>query len=83
MNNLAPGMVLTPFNQKAVDDPEVREKQVQSIPMKRAAQPEEIAELALFLASDKCQLCYRFNLCNGWRLNAKYGSRSLNEFHPP
>lgn len=45
-------MVLTPFNQKAVDDPEVREKQVQSIPMKRAAQPEEIAELALFLASD-------------------------------
>lgn len=53
VNNLAPGMVLTPFNQKAVDDPEVREKQVQSIPMKRAAQPEEIAELALFLASDK------------------------------
>ncbi|MBA2403284.1 MAG: glucose 1-dehydrogenase [Bdellovibrionales bacterium] len=53
VNNIAPGMVLTPFNQKAVDDPEVREKQVQSIPMKRAAEPEEIAGLALFLASEK------------------------------
>ncbi len=51
VNNLAPGMVLTPFNQPAIDDPDVREKQVQSIPMKRAAQPEEIAKLALFLAS--------------------------------
>jgi glucose 1-dehydrogenase len=51
VNNIAPGMVLTPFNQKAIDDPEFREQQVQSIPLKRAAQPEEIARLALFLAS--------------------------------
>ena len=51
VNNLAPGMVLTPFNQAAVDDPQLREQQVQSIPLKRAAQPEEIARLALFLAS--------------------------------
>lgn len=51
VNNLAPGMVLTPFNQPAIDDPELREKQVQSIPMKRAAQPDEIAKLALFLGS--------------------------------
>ncbi len=51
VNNLAPGMVLTPFNQQAIDDPDVREQQVQSIPFKRAAEPEEIAKLALFLAS--------------------------------
>jgi glucose 1-dehydrogenase len=51
VNSLAPGMVLTPFNQAAIDDPDLLEKQVQSIPMKRAAQPEEIAKLALFLAS--------------------------------
>jgi glucose 1-dehydrogenase len=51
VNNVAPGMVLTPFNQEAKDNPEVREKQVQSIPMKRAAKPEEIAKVALFLAS--------------------------------
>ena len=51
VNNLAPGMVLTPFNQKAIDDPNYLHEQVQSIPWKRAAQPEEIAKLALFLAS--------------------------------
>jgi glucose 1-dehydrogenase len=51
VNNLAPGMVLTPFNQEAIDDPDVLEEQVQSIPWKRAAEPEEIARLALFLAS--------------------------------
>ncbi len=51
VNSLAPGMVLTPFNQAAIDDPKLLEQQVQSIPLKRAAQPEEIARLALFLAS--------------------------------
>ncbi|MGI8777091.1 MAG: SDR family NAD(P)-dependent oxidoreductase [Acidimicrobiales bacterium] len=51
VNNLAPGMVLTPFNQPAIDDPELLDKQVQSIPLKRAAQPAEIARLAVFLAS--------------------------------
>jgi len=51
VNNLAPGMVLTPFNQPAIDDPNLLAQQVQSIPWKRAAQPEEIARLALFLAS--------------------------------
>ena len=51
VNSLAPGMVLTPFNQAAIDDPKLLEQQVQSIPLKRAAQPEEIAKLALFLAS--------------------------------
>ncbi len=51
VNSLAPGMVLTPFNQPAIDDPKLLEEQVQSIPMKRAAQPGEIAKLAVFLAS--------------------------------
>ncbi|MBA3266353.1 MAG: glucose 1-dehydrogenase [Nocardioidaceae bacterium] len=51
VNSLAPGMVLTPFNQPAIDDSELLEEQVQSIPWKRAAQPTEIAKLALFLAS--------------------------------
>ena len=51
VNSLAPGMVLTPFNQAAIDDPKLLEEQVQSIPMKRAAQPAEIARLAVFLAS--------------------------------
>jgi glucose 1-dehydrogenase len=53
VNNIGPGMVLTPFNQEAIDDPEVREQQVQSIPWKRAAFPEEIGRLAVFLASNE------------------------------
>lgn len=55
VNNIAPGMVLTPMNQSAVDDPETLKKQVQSIPMKRAAQPEEIAHVAVFLASGQAR----------------------------
>lgn len=51
VNNIAPGMVLTPFNQQAIDDPEYLKEQVQSVPLKRAAQPEEIGRLAVFLAS--------------------------------
>ena len=51
VNSLAPGMVLTPFNQAAIDDPDLLDKQVQSISVKRAAQPIEIARLAVFLAS--------------------------------
>ena len=51
VNNVAPGMVKTPMNQPALDDPKVMEEQVQSIPWKRAAEPWEIAKLALYLAS--------------------------------
>ena len=51
INNLAPGMVLTPMNQEAIDDPNKLKEQVASIPLKRAADPEEVAELALYLAS--------------------------------
>lgn len=50
-NNIAPGMVLTPMNQAAIDDPEKLKEQVASIPLKRAAEPGEVAELALYLAS--------------------------------
>jgi glucose 1-dehydrogenase len=52
VNNIGPGMVLTPMNQEALEDPKAREEQVQSIPWKRAAKPEEVARLAVYLASD-------------------------------
>ncbi len=51
VNNIAPGMILTPFNQEAKDDEREREKKTQNIPMKRAGRPEEIGKLAVFLAS--------------------------------
>lgn len=49
--NIAPGMVLTPMNQEALEDPQVRARQVQSIPVKRAAEPWEIAQAAVYVAS--------------------------------
>jgi len=51
VNNIAPGMILTPMNQKAVEDVKVRKKAEKNIPLGRAGRPEEIAYLALFLAS--------------------------------
>lgn len=51
VNNLAPGMILTPMNQEAKDDKEEREEKTQNIPMKRAGEPKEVARLAVFLAS--------------------------------
>jgi glucose 1-dehydrogenase len=49
--NIAPGMVLTPMNQQALDDPEVRRREEESIPAKRAAEPWEIAQAAVYIAS--------------------------------
>jgi len=51
VNNIAPGMILTPMNQEAKDDKEVREEKAEHIPLKRAGKPEEIGKLAVFLAS--------------------------------
>ena len=41
--------------ESAIDDPETLKKQVQSIPMKRAAKPEEIAHAAVFLTSEQAR----------------------------
>ena len=51
VNAIAPGMILTPMNEKAVDDPEYRGKLVKDIPLRRAGRPEEVAGVAVFLAS--------------------------------
>lgn len=51
INGIAPGMILTPMNQADIDDPAKLKADEATIPLKRAGRPEEIAELALFLAS--------------------------------
>ena len=52
VNNVAPGMILTPINQAAKDDPDLRRKMEKSIPLGRAGEPHEVADLIAFLASD-------------------------------
>lgn len=51
MNAIAPGMILTPMNQEAIDDPALREEKERHIPMRRAGEPEEIPRAAVFLVS--------------------------------
>ena len=76
VNNIAPGMVLTPMNQPALDDPKVLEEQVQSIPWKRAAEPWEIARLALYLASEDANYAsgQTFTLDGGLTMNQGQGA---------
>jgi glucose 1-dehydrogenase len=51
VNDIAPGVVLTRVNQAAIDNPKLPQQEAQGISLKRAAKPEEIARLAVFLAS--------------------------------
>jgi glucose 1-dehydrogenase len=76
VNDIAPGMVLTPFNQQAIDDTKVREEQVQSIPWKRPAEPREIATLAVYLASEDADYAtgQSFILDGGLMMNTGQGA---------
>jgi len=69
-------MILTPMNQGAIDDPKVLEEQVQSIPWKRAAKPEEIAKLAVYLASEDADYAtgQTFVLDGGLMMNTGQGA---------
>jgi NAD(P)-dependent dehydrogenase (short-subunit alcohol dehydrogenase family) len=50
---IAPGLVETPLTRKELEDPATRELFLSVIPMKRAVGSQEIAEAAVFLASEK------------------------------
>jgi glucose 1-dehydrogenase len=52
INNLAPGMIATPMTASTLHEPEQAEQSLQRIPMKRAGEPQEIANVALLLVSD-------------------------------
>ena len=52
VNAILPGLVQTPLTRRHFDNPDALAAFVQRIPMGRAAQPEEIAAPAVYLASD-------------------------------
>ncbi len=52
INAIAPGLIQTKFSQALWDNEKILQYALRQIPLGRMAQPEEVAGLALFLASD-------------------------------
>src|SRR5437660_1058440 len=52
VNNIAPGAIHTPIDADVEADPEKMAALLKEIPLSRMGQPEEVAKLALYLASD-------------------------------
>ncbi len=55
VNNIAPGAIATPINQAVLDNPKAREEAVGEIPWGRFGTPEEVAAVAVFLASSESE----------------------------
>jgi NAD(P)-dependent dehydrogenase (short-subunit alcohol dehydrogenase family) len=51
--SVAPGAVATPINKAVLDDKTWQADLMNKVPLKRIGQPEDIASVALFLASDQ------------------------------
>jgi 3-oxoacyl-[acyl-carrier protein] reductase len=52
--SISPGPIQTPFQDAAATSPELYQKFLDDVPMKRFGKPEEIGELVLFMCSDAC-----------------------------
>lgn len=56
VNAIAPGLVRTPMTERWLNDPAMRDAVLADSPIGRAAEPEDIAGLVLFLASDHARI---------------------------
>lgn len=52
-NVIMPGLIQTPLSQAAYDDPRNVEARQNAIPLRRVGQPDDLAQVALFLASPR------------------------------
>ncbi len=70
VNNIAPGMILTPMNGRAMEDQDYLDQAEAQIPARRAGLPADIAHMAIFLASDAASYCTgsTFFVDGGWML---------------
>ena len=53
INSIAPGAIETPINTKLLNDPAKLSALLENIPLKRLGKPEDVASMAVFLASDE------------------------------
>ena len=72
-NSLDPGGVLTPLNQRVIEDAELWAQIMEETPLKRWAEPEEIADWAYFLTVEN-----RF--CTGQSIVVDGGESILRRF---
>ncbi len=71
VNDVAPGMILTPMNRRAQEDPEYLHGAEAQIPIRRVGQPTDIAGMVVFLCSEAGGYCTgsTFFVDGGWMLN--------------
>lgn len=72
VNAIAPGSIMTPMLAHVAGNPEAERRVLSRTPLGRIGRPEEIAEIALFLASDKA------SYITGETIYADGGRRALN-----
>jgi glucose 1-dehydrogenase len=53
INSIAPGAIETPINKNLLNDPVKLKALLENIPLQRLGKPEDVASLAVFLASDE------------------------------
>ncbi|MCC7023194.1 MAG: SDR family oxidoreductase [Thermomicrobiales bacterium] len=70
VNDVAPGMILTPMNERAVADPAYLAEAEAQIPVRRAGLPADVASMVLFLCSDHASYCNggTYLVDGGWML---------------
>ncbi len=52
VNVICPGVTVTPMTEKSLEDPPTMQQKLDDTPLRRLATPDEIAPMAVFLASD-------------------------------
>ena len=69
-NDIAPGMILTPLNRRAMEDPDYLRAAEAQIPVRRVGTPADIAHMTAFLCSDEASYCTgsTFFVDGGWML---------------
>lgn len=68
VNSICPGFVDTPMTEESLEDEEFREHVIGNTPLGRVAEPEEIADVAVFLVSDQASYVTGVNMPvdGGW-----------------
>lgn len=71
VNDVAPGMILTPMNHRAQEDPAHLRWAEAQIPIRRVGQPGDIGNMVAFLCSDEGSYCTgsTFFVDGGWMLS--------------